>query len=102
MVALGKINITAGGTPQQVTTNPTYKGKVVFQADPANTHVVYVGLKNMVVSTGVQVLGIVGIPPATGAPPSLTIEIPLAPGGISADQLWIDGTTSEDVYVSIY
>jgi hypothetical protein len=64
--------------------------------------VVYVGLKDMSTTTGVGVLGVVGRPAATGAYPSLTIEVPLAQGGVSANQLWIDGTTNDDVYVAIY
>lgn len=103
MSGLGRVNITSGGTIQALNAVNTAKARVQWlriQAAVGNTGVVYVGMANMVKATGVGVLGVVGIPPATGALPAFEINQDAAPGGADLSQIYIDGTTNEGVYVT--
>ncbi len=92
MQSLGKVTVTTAATAVQLTTsqNPNYTGKIRVTAVPANTGLIYVGVKGIVGSTGVGVLAIVGIPTATGPVPFVDIEIPGAQGGVPASALWLD------------
>lgn len=103
LTGLGRVNITAGGTPQALASqNATSKAqRVRIQAAVGNTAVVYVGLSHMVKATGVGVLGVIGIPAASGELPTFDVWASGVPVGIDLSQIYIDGTTGEGVYVTI-
>ena len=99
---LGRVNITAGGTPQVLAADtPTARVQWVrIQAAASNAGLVYVGTSNMVKATGVGVLGVIGIPAASGAYPTFEVTAQGPPGGADLSKIYIDGTTNEGVYVT--
>ena len=68
---------------------------IMFQAAPANTVAIYVGLKDMDTSTGVGVLGVIPAPadPTTGPYPSLTISQPNAMAGLNLADHYLNGAS---------
>ncbi len=75
---------------------------VLFQAHPANAAVVYIGLANMDVSTGVGVLGVISAAgdPATGPFPAWGATQPMAFAGLNVADYYVNGATSDKVIVS--
>lgn len=107
IVSLGLVTTAASGTPTRATVNATDPTKrqpaqsIKFSARKGNTGLVFIGLKGMVKASGVNVVGIVGIPPATGDWPELNIEMPVIPNGLDASVFYVDADQANDgVYVS--
>lgn len=102
MNALGLINIASGGTPVQITTQSLGAAVVIISPKPANAGVVYIGTKGMVTSTGVGVLGTIPKPASTTTGPFTPFLLPplTGQGGYRLDQLYVDGTTNDGVYVA--
>lgn len=102
LAGLGRVNITAGGTIQRLMPD-TAAARVQWvriQADEDNAAEVYVGTAAMVVATGVGVLGVIGIPTATGPVPTFEVGALGPPVGVDLSDLYIDGATNEGVYVA--
>src|SRR5262245_45161095 len=107
IVSLGLVVTPTPGTPVQATNNATDKSKrqpaqsIKFSARKGNTGLVFIGLKGMVKSTGVNIVGIVGIPPATGDWPEVNVEMPVVPNGLDASVFYVDADQANDgVYIS--
>lgn len=101
---LGRVNITAGGTPQALFANvPAARVQWIrIQADEDNAALLYIGLSNMDKSTGVGVLGVLVIPLKTagGLIPVFEVGGSGVPVGVDLSKLYIDGATNEGVYVA--
>lgn len=103
MTTLGLVAITAGGTPQQLTDKSIGASVVILTPKPGNAGVVYVGTKAMVTGTGVGVMGVIPKPASATTGPFAGFTFPAlgnATGGYRLDQLYIDGTTADGVYVT--
>ena len=104
LAGLGRVNITAGGTPQALMANvPSARCQWVrIQADEDNAALLYIGLPTMVAATGVGVLGVLVIPLKTagGLIPVFEVGARGVPGGVDLSKLYIDGATNEGCYVS--
>lgn len=105
--SLGLVVTLASGTPVRATFNATDPTKrqpaqsIKFSARKGNTGLVFIGLKGMVKSTGVNVVGVVGIPPATGDWPELEFIIPVVPNGLDASDFYVDADQANDgVYIA--
>lgn len=98
LTGLGRVVVAAAGTPVQLTTQQlgTRVQRVRIQAEHDNTGRIYVGLAGMVVATGVNVLGVVGIPAASGEIPAFDIGAAGLPTGVSLSDLWLDASVSGD------
>lgn len=100
IASLGKKVVTTAGTPVQLTTlvQGMVAQRVRITAEHDNTGRIYVGLAGMVVSTGVQVIGVIGIPPgaSAGEIPCFDFGVSGNPGGIRLSDLWIDSTVNGD------
>lgn len=102
--AVGKKVVTTAGTPVQLATQQqgqTYQ-RIRIQAEHDNTGRIYVGTAGMVVATGVNVLGVIAIPAATG------VDIPYFDFGnyqglgVKLADIWIDATVNGDgVFVAV-
>ena len=106
--SLGLVITPTSGTPVRATFNaadPTKRQpaqSLKFTARKGNTGLVFIGLKGMVKSTGVNVVGIVGIPPATGDWPELEFAMPVIPNGLEASDFYVDADVNNDgVYVAL-
>lgn len=91
------LNLPPGTPPQRIATQA-----FCLQAKPDNTGLIYIGLKNMVTSTGVGVLGVIGIPTATGAIPSWGSAIPVVPAGLDLAMIYIDAAHADDGVIVSY
>lgn len=102
MNALGLIPIASGGTPVQLTTKSTGAAVAFIYPKPGNAGVVYVGKAGMVTGTGVGVLGVIPKPASATSGPFTPFALPplTGMGGYRLDELWIDGTTGDGVYVA--
>lgn len=105
--SLGLVVTLASGTPVRATFNQADPAKrqpaqsIKFSARKGNTGLVFIGLKGMDKASGVNVVGVVGIPPATGDWPELNIEMPVIPNGLDASVFYVDADQANDgVYVS--
>ncbi len=106
------LKIVSGGTPVQVSTVCTpgssrlgygkWAQSIQLQAHPSNAGVVYIGKLGMNTTTGLGVLAVLPKPTSatTGPFPSQSFSEPLAPNGLSLDDLYVDGTTNDLVIVS--
>lgn len=104
-VALGKLTLTAAGTPQRLTVplekmNPPSCHAVFIEVLPTNTAKIYVGLAGLAKATLVQVLAILPVP-TVNLLPTFTIAVTVAGNAINVGDLWIDADVSgEGVLVS--
>ena len=75
---------------------------VLFQAGPATTGVIYVGLFGMDTTTGVGVLGVIAAPadPTTGPFPSFTVSQPDQMAGLNVADYYVNGADGNSVIVS--
>lgn len=98
IASLGKVVVTTAGTPVQVTTNVQgmVAQRVRIQVEHDNTGRIFVGLAGMVVATGVQVLAVLNIPPATGEIPYFDMGAFGPAGGIRLSDLWLDASVNGD------
>lgn len=102
--SLGILTLTAG-TPVRLTANlpaPTQREgaqRIQIFPVPANAGVVYVGMEGMVIATGVQLLGAIPKPASatTGPFEPFTLEEYTSPNGFDAAQIFVDGTTNDQV-----
>lgn len=93
--SLGLKTVASSGTPVRVSSTRIAAQSVMFQAWPGNAGLCYVGLANMVIATGVGVLGVIGKPSTDEVSvPSASFSIPLAPGGINLADLYVDADDS--------
>jgi hypothetical protein len=102
MNTLGLIAIASGGTPVQITATSIGAITVTFQPKPGNAGVVYVGRKAMNTGTGANVLGVIPKPASATTGPFQELTLPptgTGSGGYRLDELYIDGTTGDGVYV---
>lgn len=103
MNTLGLVTITAGGTPQALTGDPGRRAAfVLFTPKPGNAAPVYIGVKGMVVASGVNVAGVIPKPAAATTGPFAGFLLPPlgTGGGYNLSAIYIDGTTSDGVYVA--
>jgi len=102
MNSLGLIPIAAGGTPVQLTTQSLGAAVALISPKPGNAGPVYVGRKGMNTSSGVGVLGVVPKPASATTGPFASFQLPplTGQGGYRLDELYIDGTTGDGVYVA--
>lgn len=105
----GLVNVDASGTPVRATANASVPSARVavqsfqVQAAPGNAGLIYIGTAAMVISTGVGVLAVLPKPTSatTGPFPSASFSIVNAPAGINLNEIYIDGSTTNDkAYVS--
>jgi hypothetical protein len=102
MKTLGLVAIVSGGTPVQITDKSIGAVTVTLQPKPGNAGVVYVGGKGMVIASGVNIAGVIPKPAsATTGPFGDVTLLPLGTGsgGYRLDEIYIDGTTGDGVYV---
>lgn len=105
---LGLLAVAAPGTPVRATTNITVDAQgvnnaagqfkchaVLFQARPANTGKVYIGLSGLDKASLVGVSGVLAIPTANSIP-SYSISLTLAPAGIELSDLFLDADNAGD------
>jgi hypothetical protein len=98
--SLGKITVTTGGTPVQVSTTRVGANSIMFQQIPGNTGKMYIGDSTLVKATLVGVHAVLPIP-TTNILPSYTATIVEAPAGLNAAEFWVDAEVNgEGVLVS--
>lgn len=97
---LGRIAITAGGTPQRLVSVRTPCHAFMIQVDPANTNKVFVmNQSGLMAAPMTGVLCILPVP-TTNSIPSYSPGMSTAPNQLDLFDIWIDGTTAEGVIVS--
>ena len=108
ILSFGLVVTPVPGTPVQATHNATDPSRRVaaqsikFSARKGNTGLVFIGLKGMVKSSGVNVLSVVGIPAATGDWPVLDFQMPVVPNGLNLTDLYVDADQANDgVYIAV-
>ena len=92
---LGRVRVTTAGTPVQLTTTRTPVQGLYVTPEHDNTGVVYVGLAGMVAATGVNVIGVIGIPGTHGIVP-FNPQVSASPVIGDLSLLWIDASVSGD------
>ncbi len=98
--SLGKVTVTSGGTPVQITATKTACQAISIQALSTNTGKIYVGLSNINKTTSVGVLGVLAVPTANLIPSFNAYQPQVA--GLNADAFWIDADVNgEGVIVAI-
>jgi hypothetical protein len=106
VVALGKVTVTAAGTPQPVTATPTPISRVRFSAindASPNTGKVWVGLSALVKATGVGVLDVLPIPAASHwRSPAVEFEFEEFYRGDLADFYLDSAVNGEGVFVTYW
>lgn len=107
MNTLGLVSITTGGTPQALVPAATKTvglraGMVILTPKPANAGVVYVGKAGMVTGTGVNVGGAIPKPASATTGPFTPFILPplTGQGGYNLNEIYIDGSTGDGVYVA--
>lgn len=97
---LGLIPIVAGGTPVPLSLTNKAAQSIKLTPKPGNAGIVYVGLKGMNTTTGVNVIGVIPKPTSatTGPFEPFEIGLPVIPGGLNLAHIYIDGTTNDGVY----
>jgi hypothetical protein len=102
LVSFGKKTVTTAGTIVQVTTTPTNLNGLVIQALAANTGQIYVGLSNLVKSTLVGCLYVIGKPPtAFGELPRYIVQSGVSVAPVDLSVIWLDSDVSgEGVLIS--
>ena len=100
--SLGKVTVVTSGTPVRITTTHTPVHGIMVEQNPANTHIIYVGLASLVIATFANVLAILP-PPTTTSFPSVNSNIIGGPNGLDLADIYIDvaaGGDGESVLVS--
>jgi hypothetical protein len=102
MNSLGLVAIASGGTPVQLTSTSIGAAVALISPKPGNGGVVYVGKKGMNTGTGAGVIGVIPKPASATTGPFAPLSLPplTGQGGYRLDELYIDGTTGDGVYVA--
>jgi hypothetical protein len=110
----GKRTIVAGGTPQLLFTTsevpvaaqgiwPVRVSRIYIEALNANTGLIYIGTKGMVVSTGVGVLFSLAAPGGNPIVNGFMLEeLAFGANNYRLQDYWIDGTTGEGVLRTVW
>ena len=101
MNTLGLVTIAAGGTPQALSSRSIGAVTVTLTPKPGNAAIVYYGTHGMVVASGVNVAGAIPKPAnaTTGPFTPATLPPTTGVGGYRLENIYIDGTTGDGVYV---
>ena len=110
IASLGKIVVTASGTPVRATSNlsdPTARigaQSIRFTVVPANTGLIYIGLSNMNISTGVGVLDVLPVPASATSGPFASTDLAqvVIPAGLNPADIYIDTSHSGDGVYGAY
>src|ERR1700739_3703066 len=88
--SLGKIVVTTGGTPVQVSSKNVQGNSFLWQAVPTNTGKVYVGLSTLNRTNLTGVLGIIAVP-TLNIIPSFSVTIARVPTNLlDLFFIWLD------------
>jgi len=100
--SLGLVVTPAPGTPVQVITTRFGAQTIKCTARKGNTGLVFIGGKGMNKTSGANVFGVVGIPPATGQWPDLTFTAQVMANTFEASAFYVDADQANDgVYVTV-
>lgn len=108
MLTFTKVVVPVAGTPVSLASaiansgvKPVNCHNVTLQALPSNTGKIYIGRQGLVKATYVGVGGYIPVPTANVAP-QIKYDLPLAPDGISLNQIFIDADNSNDGVLMAY
>jgi hypothetical protein len=105
--SLGYVAVPTPGTPVRATVNapdPTARvgaQTIYFQAKSDNSGVMYVGTLGMDKTTGVGVVGFIGVP-ASESIPTFEPSLPTLPAGLNVADYYIDADDADDVCLVSY